>query len=265
MTGPHRVLVLAAATGALVGLVVAAFEEVVGRGMLEWVLDQPTAVQVVAPAVGIALAWAVLRYLGRGATPALADEYLDAYHRDDASMPLQPVVGKALAAAATLGSGGAMGFEGPSIYLGSVVGSVVRRCFPRAASGSDQRVLLVAGAAAGVAAIFKAPATGAVFALEVPYQEDTASHAVVPAVVGGRGVVPRVRRLPRSATAVPGARPAAARCQGAPRRARDGSARGDRRPGDGRAAARGEANGHHDPRVDRAWWRAASASQRWRV
>ena len=45
-------------------------------------------------------------------------------------------------------------------------------------------MLLVAGAAAGVAAIFKAPATGAVFALEVPYQDDFARHMLLPALVG---------------------------------------------------------------------------------
>src|SRR5581483_11763812 len=33
--------------------------------------------------------------------------------------------------------------------------------------------------------IFKAPATGAVFALEVPYQDDLASNALLPALVGG--------------------------------------------------------------------------------
>jgi CIC family chloride channel protein len=43
--------------------------------------------------------------------------------------------------------------------------------------------LLVAGAAAGVAAIFKAPATGAVFALEVPYQDDLARRMLLPSLV----------------------------------------------------------------------------------
>ncbi|MFA5883055.1 MAG: chloride channel protein [Acidimicrobiia bacterium] len=183
MTRPHRILVLAAVTGVLVGLVVAAFEQVVGRWLLEWTLDLPAGARIVAPALGVALAWAALRYVGRGASPALADEYLDAYHRHDGAVPLEPVPGKTLAAGATLGLGGAMGFEGPSIYLGAAIGSSVRRRFPRLVDGRDQRVLLVAGAAAGVAAIFKAPATGAVFAVEVPYQEDSAAHAAVPAIV----------------------------------------------------------------------------------
>lgn len=40
---------------------------------------------------------------------------------------------------------------------------------------------MVAGAAAGVAAVFKAPATGLVFALEVPYKEDLARRMLLPA------------------------------------------------------------------------------------
>jgi len=183
MTRPHRILVLAAVTGVLVGLAVAAFEQVVGRWLLEWTLDLPAGLRALAPAVGVALAWVGLRYVGRGATPALADEYLDAYHGRDGAVPLEPLPGKIVAAGATLGLGGAMGFEGPSIYLGAAIGSFVRRRFPQLIDGRDQRVLLVAGAAAGVAAIFKAPATGAVFAVEVPYQEDSASRAAVPAIV----------------------------------------------------------------------------------
>src|SRR5260370_39159955 len=48
----------------------------------------------------------------------------------------------------------------------------------------DRPAALVAGGAGGVAAISRAPATGAVFALEVPYQEDLASGALLPALVG---------------------------------------------------------------------------------
>ena len=44
-------------------------------------------------------------------------------------------------------------------------------------------MLMVAGAAAGVSAIFKAPATGAVFALEVPYRGDFARRMLLPALV----------------------------------------------------------------------------------
>ena len=42
---------------------------------------------------------------------------------------------------------------------------------------------MVAGAAAGVAAIFKAPATGVLFALESPYQGDVARRTLLPALI----------------------------------------------------------------------------------
>jgi CIC family chloride channel protein len=124
-----------------------------------------------------------LRWNGRGATSSTSDEYLHVYHDRHVRLDLTQAPGKVLGSIATLGSGGAIGFEGPSIYLGAVAGSWFQRRFNRYFSRDDAKVLLVAGAAAGVAAIFKAPATGAVFALEVPYQEDTAAHALLPALV----------------------------------------------------------------------------------
>src|SRR6185312_16192867 len=84
---------------------------------------------------------------------------------------------------ATLGSGGPMGLEGPSLYSGATIGAQLQQLRRRSFRGADHRVLLVAGAAAGVAAIFKAPATGAVFALEVPYRGDLARRMLLPALM----------------------------------------------------------------------------------
>src|SRR5262249_14453099 len=67
--------------------------------------------------------------------------------------------------------------------LGATLGAVSQRRFARLLVGADRNLLLVAGAAAGIAAIFKAPATGAVFALEVPYQDDMARRMLLPALV----------------------------------------------------------------------------------
>ena len=44
-------------------------------------------------------------------------------------------------------------------------------------------MLLTAGAAAGVAAIFRAPATGVIFALEAPYRDDVTRRALLPSLV----------------------------------------------------------------------------------
>jgi CIC family chloride channel protein len=88
-----------------------------------------------------------------------------------------------IAGTATLASGAPMGLEGPSLYLGSSLGAMLQRRFPRFFAAENRRLLLVAGAGAGVAAIFKAPATGAVFALEVPYQNDFARRMLTPTLV----------------------------------------------------------------------------------
>src|SRR5205085_8089908 len=125
-----------------------------------------------------------LRYVAAGASPSTADEYIRNFHDPENRLDRRPVIGRLLAGVATLGFGGAMGFEGPSIYLGAAIGSTLQRRLSRFFSRDDAKILLVAGAAAGVSAIFKAPATGAVFALEVPFQDDTARRMLLPALTG---------------------------------------------------------------------------------
>ena len=180
----RRVVVLAAITGAATGLAVVAFETFTADVVLEHVRELPNSVIVVIPAVGLTLAWIALRWIGLGASPSIADEYVREYHGRPGRSDARAFAGRVVASVATLGSGGAMGFEGPSIYIGSSIGDWLQQRYRSFFTRSDTHVLLVAGAAAGVAAIFKAPATGAVFALEAPYQQDSAAHAVLPALVG---------------------------------------------------------------------------------
>ncbi len=72
---------------------------------------------------------------------------------------------KLLATAATLGSGGSAGREGPIVQIGAAVGSWLSRRFNM---GEDQvRSLVAAGAGAGIGASFNAPIAGMLFALEV--------------------------------------------------------------------------------------------------
>jgi chloride channel protein, CIC family len=178
----HRALVLALGVGVTVGLATAGFEWIAGQVLLEHVLTLPEAAQVLLPALGLLAATLVIRSIAH-TTPSISDDYLRAYHGRERDARPRTVVARISGAIATLGSGGAMGFEGPAIYLGSTIGSWFQTRFRAYFSDRDRHALLVAGAAAGVAAIFKAPATGAVFALEVPYQQDTASHAVLPALI----------------------------------------------------------------------------------
>ncbi|MCU1460679.1 MAG: hypothetical protein JWO37_754 [Acidimicrobiales bacterium] len=178
----RQVVGLSAVTGLLTGGVVALFERVTSRGLFDRVLQQPPWVQAAAPLIGLLAAGAALRWLASGATPATADEYIRNFHDRHRRLDLKLVPGRIVASIATLGSGAPMGFEGPAIYMGAAIGTAVQQRFARSFSRDDAKLLLVAGAAAGVAAIFKAPATGAVFALEVPFQDDFAHRMVLPAL-----------------------------------------------------------------------------------
>ncbi len=178
----RQVLVLAALVGVLTGIGVALFETVVVEIIFDRLLKQPLWVLAITPAIGLAMAAATLRVLGP-TTPGTTDAYLEAFHDSAHRLKARTVPARMVAAIATLGFGGAMGLEGPSLYLGASVGVAIQRRFKRLLGRVDHRVLMVAGAAAGVAAIFKAPATGAVFALEVPYQDDFARKMLLPALV----------------------------------------------------------------------------------
>jgi CIC family chloride channel protein len=180
----REVVIVSAATGALTGLAVAIFERGATASLLERVLDAPAWVQVAAPVIGLVLSALALKVLAGGASQATTDVYIQAMPDPRAPFALRPVLGRLAASFATLGFGGAAGFEGPSLYMGAGIGATIHDRLSRKVRSLDRHVLLAAGAAAGVAAIFKAPATGAVFALEVPYQDDLARGALLPALVG---------------------------------------------------------------------------------
>jgi chloride channel protein, CIC family len=180
----REVVLLAAITGAVTGLFVRFFEYVVSEILLDNILEGPWWLGVFTPGIGLVISAIMLRTVGDGASSATSDEYLRAFH--DPEYPLgrpRAFVGRVFASIGTLGFGGAMGLEGPSMYAGSAFGAMLQRRLPASFRGADHRTLLVAGAAAGVAAIFKAPATGAIFALEVPFRDQMARRMLLPALV----------------------------------------------------------------------------------
>lgn len=179
------VMLLAAIIGAVTGLLVAVLDRLIIEVLLERVLHAPLAVVVIMPGVGLVIAAVMLRVVGGGVTPSTTDEFIKAIPDPELPFTLRSVPTRLMASIVTLGFGGAGGLEGPSMYLGTAVGATFYERVRNVLRGVDRRAALVAGAAAGVAAIFKAPATGAVFALEVPYQEDLARRSLLPALVGG--------------------------------------------------------------------------------
>jgi len=95
------------------------------------------------------------------------DTAVDAFHRREGIIrPRVPPI-KMLASAITIGSGGSAGREGPIALITAGVGSVYARMAHR--SEEDRRILLLAGMAAGLSAIFRTPMGTGVFAIEVLY------------------------------------------------------------------------------------------------
>lgn len=178
-----RLLGASVAIGVLVALVVALFETLTESVLLHWLFNQSLVVLVTAPVIGILLANAILRWLGRGASGATSDEYIRAFHERNSRLPISQLPAKLAAGVATIGMGGAVGLEGPSIYAGSSIGSWMNEKTTAFLRRDKARLLLTAGAAAGVAAVFKAPATGVIFAMEAPYREDVTPQALLPSLV----------------------------------------------------------------------------------
>ena len=176
-------MVLSIVTGALVGLLVAGFEQLTVEVLLERLLEGPLWWQATAPAVGLFAAVVILRYVGRGTTPSTSDEYVRAFHERHPRLPLSQLPAKLLAGVATIGLGGSVGLEGPSVYAGATVGHSTQGLFTRWLRREETKMLLTAGAAAGIAAVFKTPATGVIFALEAPYRDDVARRALLPALL----------------------------------------------------------------------------------
>lgn len=181
----HKVLLFSALTGVVVGLLVVVLEKAAHDWLADPMADQPLWLRAAGPVIGLIVAWAALGALTDGADPDTTDDYIRSFHRTDGeTLDHAPALGRGVAGVGTIGYGGALSLEGPSIYLGAVIGSTLQRRFSRLFSREDARALMVAGAAAGMSAVFKAPATGALFAIEVPYQSDVARRVALPAIIG---------------------------------------------------------------------------------
>ncbi len=136
----------------------------------------------VLPALGgLASGYVVYRFApeaeGHG-----TDAAIEAYHHKAGKVRARIPFVKAIASAITIGTGGSGGREGPIAQIGSGFGSMLAtalRLSPR-----ERRILMAAGMAGGVGAIFHAPMAGAIFAAEVLYRDLELEYEVlIPAII----------------------------------------------------------------------------------
>lgn len=176
--------IVAAIVGLLVGLFVTMLDQAVLAVWGAASLHINSFTVVLFPTVGLLLSGLILQYFTLNSDIHGTEEVIKVFHEREGVFRFRSFPGKILAAIATLGFGGSAGLEGPAIYAGGAVGSFVLRKIRRwGFTDEDVRTLMVAGAAAGVSAIFKAPLTGIIFALEVPYRDDITREALIPSLV----------------------------------------------------------------------------------
>ncbi len=176
-----RMILGSVVVGLLTGLVVLAVKILVEEGTKELAKAEPLVVSIVLLAGAIATVLIVHFLAGR--SPSTTDRYIEQFHDEPDPIEVRHAPGRLVASVTTGASGAPMGLEGPAVYAGGAAATAVRRWL-RPFATVEMHALLVAGAAAGVATVFKAPLTGVIFALEVPNRETFERSSVVPALVG---------------------------------------------------------------------------------
>ena len=184
----HIVLVtlpLGGATGFLVALALkglGSFEPMVLR------VGGETGLTILLPAIGLFFTTAWLTVTGLGEVSLFKDMDL-AKKNPYKVFPFLASLGKVVACALTIGFGGSAGVEGPGKWFGAALGLQYHRLLRAAASrvkafrhlARPALVMVRSGAAAALAAVFRAPISGALMAAE--HNGRLASEALIPCLV----------------------------------------------------------------------------------
>jgi len=152
------------------------------EGMWGAVSNAPFRIWLLAliPAVGALIGGLIMR-IAPETRGGGGDAAIEAFHHHDGVVRRRVIWVKTLASIFTLGTGGSGGREGPTMQVGGALGSTVGRYLK--VSGRERRVLMVAGIAAGISAVFRAPLGAALLAIEMLYRDDFEAEALIPAVL----------------------------------------------------------------------------------
>ena len=109
------------------------------------------------------------------------DAMIDAFHNKEGVIRSRVPVVKSLASIFTLATGGSAGREGPIAQIGAGFGSWLGQVLK--IDVQERRLLLLAGTAGGLGAIFRAPLGGALTSIEVIYKEDFETEGAITSIV----------------------------------------------------------------------------------
>jgi chloride channel protein, CIC family len=185
-------LAVAGVVGVLAGLAAAGLEWLIEEGSVRLVgrFTHVSGAGVIhfdwgvllLPAVGGLIAGLAVQLLARDEKGHGVDQLTRAFHRGLGRMPFRDPAVKTAATGLVISFGGSVGPEGPIAAMGSAIGTAVSRLWRL--SPRETRVLLLAGCAAGIGAIFRCPLGGALFATSIIYREpEFESNAIVSSFV----------------------------------------------------------------------------------
>jgi CIC family chloride channel protein len=137
---------------------------------------------LIVPALGGLVSGILVYSIAPEAEGHGTDAMIEAFHQKGGHIRKRVPIVKIIASALTIGSGGSAGKEGPIAQIGSGFGAFLSsglKLKPR-----DQRILVLAGAAGGIGAIFQAPLGAALFAPEVLYREEEFEYeGILPCII----------------------------------------------------------------------------------
>ncbi|MFH1134812.1 MAG: chloride channel protein [Pseudomonadota bacterium] len=109
------------------------------------------------------------------------DAMIDAFHNKEGIIRGRVPIIKSLASIITLATGGSAGREGPIAQIGAGFGSWLGGVLK--VDARERRLLLLAGTAGGLGAIFRAPLGGALTSIEVLYKEDFETEGAITSII----------------------------------------------------------------------------------
>ena len=134
----------------------------------------------ILPAIGIFLTIIVIRYVIRREVGHGIPGLLYALSRNKGIVRPYTTFASIITSALTVGFGGSVGLEGPSVSTGGSIGSNIGRLLKL--NQKQINVLIGMGGASALAAIFQAPITGVIFAMEV-FMIDISMTALIPIII----------------------------------------------------------------------------------
>lgn len=138
-------------------------------------------VLLLLPVGGLIVGWLTQR-LAPEAEGHGTEQLVRSFHHLGGRVRRRVIALKAVTSALTIGTGGSAGQEGPVAQMGSGVGSAVSDALKL--KDRDRRVFLLAGASAGIGALFTAPLGGALFGPEVLYRKpEFEGEAIIPCII----------------------------------------------------------------------------------